>query len=186
MSKGIFDKQENDWWKRNYRNRILIFGIMLTSFGIYELQTIWTSKSSLTQIKGTLQAADTYVTNVTDRQGHSSRKSELIFYMNEHKRKYSFVENIGDSYVDEKYEKILSGLRRADTISVWVKKSEVDEYEPKVFQIDSDKTTLLDFESVQTENSTLAAFMLVLGLGSIAFYFWSRYPDKFNNFFGFE
>lgn len=185
MSRGIFRKQD-EAWRKIYRNGLLIFGIMLTSFGINELPTIFTSKSSLTQIKGTLQAADTYVTTVTDRHGHSSQKSELIFYFNERKQKYYFVENIGDKYDDDKYETILSGLKRADTVSVWVKKSEVDEYEPNVFQIDSDKMTLLEFESVQTENSTLAAFMLVLGLGSIAGYFWSRYPDKFNKFFGFE
>ena len=185
MSKGIFIKQDESW-RKIYRIGLLIFGIMLTSFGIYELQTIWTSKSSLTQIKGTLRAADTYVSKVTDRRGHSSQKSELIFYFNERKQKYYFVENIGDKFDDDKYERILSGLKRADTVSVWVKKSEVDKYEPKVFQIDSDKTTLLDFESVQTENSTLGAFMLVLGLGSIVGYFWSRYPDKFNKFFGFE
>ena len=128
MSKGIFDKQENDWWKRNHRNKLLIFGIMLTLFGIYELPTIWTSKSSLTQIKGTLRTADTYVTTVTDRRGHSSQKSELIFYFNERKQKYYFAENIGDKFDDDKYEAILSGLKRADTVSVWIEKNEVDEY----------------------------------------------------------
>jgi len=186
MSKGIFDKQENNWWKRNYRNRLLIIGIMMTSFGIYELPTIWTSKSNMTQIKGTLRAADTYVTTVTDRHGHSSQRSELIFYFIERKQKYYFMENIGNKYDNDKYETILSGLKSADTVSVWVKKSEVDEYEPKVFQIDSDKKTLLDFKSVQMENNTLAAFMLVLGFGSIAGYFWSRYPDKFKKILGIE
>ena len=160
MSREIFTKQDESW-RKIYRIGLLICGIMLTAFGIYELPTIFTSRSSLTQIKGTLRRADTYITNVTDRRGHRSRKSELIFYLNERKQKYRFAENIGDSYVDEKYEKILRGLRHADTISVWVKKSKVDEYEPKVFQIDNDKTTLLDFESVKTENGAVTAFKLV-------------------------
>lgn len=156
---------------------------MLTGFGIYELPTIWTFKSNLTQIKGTLRAADTYVTNVTDRRGHDSRKSELIFYINGRQQKFYFVENIGDEWRDEKYEKILQGLKRADTVTVWVRKSEVDDYEPEVFQIDNERTTLLDFETVRTDKSPMTAFMLLLGLGSITAFLWFRFPDKFNKIF---
>lgn len=157
---------------------------MLTGFGIYQLPTILTFKSSLTQIKGTLRAADTYVTNVTDRRGHDSRKSELIFYINGRQQKFYFAENIGDECSNEKYEKILQGLKRAYTVTVWVRKSEVDEYEPEVFQIDNDNTTLLDFETVRTDKSPLTAFMLLLGLGSITAFLWFRFPDKFNKIFG--
>lgn len=157
---------------------------MLTGFGIYQFSTILTFKSSLTQIKGTLRAADTYVTNVTDRRGHDSRKSELIFYINGRQQKFYFAENIDDEWSNTKYEKILQGLKRSDTVTVWVRKSEVDEYEPEVFQIDNDNTTLLDFETVRTEKSPLTAFILFLGLGSITAFLWFRFPDKFNKIFG--
>ncbi|MFM6953249.1 MAG: hypothetical protein ACKOXR_08955 [Bacteroidota bacterium] len=157
---------------------------MLTGFGIYQFPTILTFKSSLTQIKGTLRAADTYVTNVTDRRGHDSRKSELVFYINGRQQKFYFAENIGDEWSNEKYEKILQGLKRSDTVKVWVRKSEVDEYEPEVFQIDNDNTTLLDFETVRTDKSPLTAFMLLLGLGSITAFLWFRFPVKFNKIFG--
>ena len=157
---------------------------MLTGFGIYQLPTILTFKSSLTQIKGTLRTADTYVTNVTERQGHESRKSELIFYINGRQQKFYLAENIGDEWRDEKYEKILQGLKRADTVTVWVRKSEVNEYEPEVFQIDNERTTLLDFETVRTDESPITAFMLLLGLGSITAFLWFRFPDKFNKIFG--
>ena len=157
---------------------------MLIGFGIYQLPTIWTFKSNLTQIKGTLRAADTYVTNVTDRRGHDSRKSELIFYINGRQQKFYLAENIGDEWRDEKYEKILQRLKRADTVTVWVRKSEVNEYEPEVFQIDNERTTLLDFETVRTDESPITAFMLLLGLGSITAFLWFRFPDKFNKIFG--
>jgi hypothetical protein len=179
----ILVKKKYDWRTRNYQNRLLMFGIMLTGFGIYQLPTIWTFKSNLTQIKGTLRAADTYVTNVTDRRGHDSRKSELIFYINGRQQKFYFVENIGDEWRDEKYEKILQGLKRADTVTVCVRKSEVDDYEPEVFQIDNERTTLLDFETVRTDKSPMTAFMLLLGLGSITAFLWFRFPDKFNKIF---
>jgi hypothetical protein len=177
-------KKEYDWWTRNYQNRLLIIGIMLTGFGIYQLPTIWTFKSNLTQIKGTLHSADTYVTNVTDRRGHESRKSELIFYINERQQKFYISESIGDKWRNDKHEKILQGLKRADTVTIWVRKSEIDEYEPKIFQIDSDNTTLLDFKRVRTENSPLTVFLLLLGLGSITAFLWFRFPEKFNKIFG--
>lgn len=153
---------------------------MLTGYGIYQLPTIWTFKSNLTQIKGTLRDADTYVTNVTDGQGRESRKSELIFYINGRQQKFYFAENIGDEWRDEKYEKILQGLKRADTVTVWIRKSEVDDYQPEVFQIDNERTTLLDYETVRTGKSPITAFMLLLGLGSILAFLWFRFPEKFN------
>jgi len=157
---------------------------MLTGFGIYQFPTIWTFKSSLTQIKGTLRAADTYVTTVSDRRGHQSRKSELIFYINGQQQKFYFAENIGEAWRDEKYEKILQGLKRTDTVTVWVRKSEVDEYEPEVFQIDNERKTLLDFETVRTDKSPMTGFMLLLGLGSIIAFLWFRFPHKFYKILG--
>ena len=153
---------------------------MLTGFGIYQLPTILTFKSNLTKIKGTLRVADTDVTNVTDRRGRESRKSELIFYINGRQQKFYIAENIEDEWRNEKYEKILQGLKRADTVTVWVRKSEVGEYEPEVFQIDSERTTLLDFETVRTAKSPITAYMLLLGLGSITAFLWLRFPEKLN------
>jgi hypothetical protein len=177
-------KKKYDWGRRNYQNSLLIVGIMLTGFGIYQLPTILTSKSNLTQIKGTLRSAETYVTNVTDRRGHESRKSELIFYLNGRQQKYYFARNIGNEWRDEKYEKILQGLKRADTVTVWVRKSEVDDYEPEVFQIDNERTTLLDFETVRTDKNPITAFLLLLGLGCITAFLWFRFPTKFNKILG--
>jgi hypothetical protein len=169
---------KDSWWRRNYQNRLLILGLMLTGFGIYQLPTIFTFKSNLIQIKGTLRSADTYVKTVTDRLGHNSQKSELIFYINGRHQKYYFVENIGNEYSDDKYENILKGLKRADSVSVWVRKSEMNEYIPKVFQIDADQATLLDFETVRTDGSFVTLFMLILGLGAITVFFALRFPNK--------
>jgi hypothetical protein len=176
----VLAKKKYDSWTRIYQNNLLLVGIILTGFGIYQLPTILTFKSSLIQIKGTLRTADTYVTNVKDRRGHESRKSELIFYLNERKQKFYFAESIGDEWRDDKYENILQGLKQADTVTVWIKKSKVDDYEPEVFQIDNEKGTLLDFETVRTDKGPLTAFMFLLGLGSIVAFLWFRFPDKFN------
>ena len=184
-SEIVLAQKKYNWLTRNYQNRLLIFGIMLTGFGIYQLPTIWTFKSDLTQLKGTVQSADTYVTTVTEtRRGHKSQKAELIFYLNGFKQKYHLVENIGDDYRDDKYEKILQGLKRADSVSVWIKQNEHDEFEPQVFQIDNDKGTLLDFDALRMDKSPLTAFVLLIGLGLITVFLWFRFPDKFKIILG--
>ena len=143
-----------------------------------------TFKSNLTQIKGTLRDADIYITTGTNRYGNESRKSELIFYINGLNQKFQLAEGIGDKWRNEKYVKILKGLERADTITVWVKKSEVIKYEPKVFQIDNDKGTLLDFEAVRDDKRLMTGFILLLGLASITAFLWFSFPDYFNKTFG--
>lgn len=168
-------KKKYNWWSRNYLIRLLIIGIIVTCFGVFQLSTIFTFKSNLTQIKGTLQAANIYTKNVTDSRGHESRKSELIFYLNEQQKKFYITENIGDKWQNEKYDRILRGLKRADTITVWIKKSELNLYEPKVFQIDKDRTTILEFETVRTEHLSLTIFLLFLGLGSIGIFIYSTF-----------
>jgi hypothetical protein len=164
------------------RERLLILGIVITIFAFSLLPTIWTSKSQLVQLKGTLRSANTYVSDVTntDEYGvnHDSRKAELIFYLNEFKQKYYLTENIGNSYQDDKYEEILKGLNHVDTISVWVKKNEVTDWQPKVFEIDEDNLKLLDFKKVRLNESPLFILFSVLGIGCIAFYFWMNSAAK--------
>ncbi len=177
------------WWKKYYQYRLLIFGISLIVCSAYFfLPTIWTFKSDLTLLTGTLRSANTYVTTVsnTDRNGYTSKsqKSELIFYLNQRKQKYYLAENIGDKFRDDKYETILQGLRRADTVTVWIKKNSVDEYQPQIFQIDNDKGTLLDFETVRMNYSPVALLTFSLGVISIAAFLWIKNPDKFKKLIG--
>ena len=128
---------------------LFLFGVMLLVFAVQQLTTIWMPKSSLIPLKGTLQSCDIYVTPVssTNRYGYEakSQKAELIFYLNEHKKKFALMENIGSEYRDEDYEDIKGKLNRSDTITVWVKKSELDYWEQQIFQINTNRETVLDF-----------------------------------------
>lgn len=172
--------RKNDSWSRYHRNRLLIFGLFVTGFGIYQFSTLLTFKSQLTVIKGVLSSVDTYVTTATERtKGLKSQKSELIFYISGRKQKFRLVENIGSKYRNEDFEKIKKDLKRADSITVWVKNKEVETYEPKIFQIDTDQKTILEFEKIRTKDSGITLFLLFLGIGSLTFYFWTLYPEKF-------
>lgn len=172
--------RKNDSWSRYHRNRLLIFGLILIGFGIYHFSNLLTFKSQLTEIKGLLSSAETYVTTVTDRsRGSTSQKSELIFYFSGRQQKFRLVKNIGNAFRNEEFEKIKTDLMRADSITVWVKKTELDTYEPKIIQIDIDRKTILEFEKVRTKDSGLTLFLLFLGISSLTFYFWTQYPEKF-------
>ena len=173
-----------NWSTRHYQYRLLIFGIVLTSYSLYQIPTIFTFKSNLKEIKGTLRAADIYITTGTNRYGNDSRKSELIFYLNGLNQKFYMAEGIGEEWRNEKYTKILKGLKRADSVTVWVKKSEYNEYEPKVFQINNETGTLLDFETVRDYKRPMFGFILLLGLTSITAFLRFRFPDRFNKIFG--
>ena len=176
--------KEDGWYRKMKLNRLLIFGILLTGFGFYQLPTLLTGKSSLSTLRGTIRSVDTYVITVTDRYGHNSQKSELIFYLNEFKQKYYLAENIGDSYSNDKYETIRQGLRQADSVTVWVKKNEISLYEPKVFQIESDnRIMLLKYESVISGDVPITLFLFFCGLGSIGAFFYLRFPDRVKRIF---
>lgn len=167
-----------DWWKRNYQNRLLIIGILLTGLGIYDLQDSFAIKSRLIAIKGTIRSADIYTKTNTDRKGHSSQKSELIFYLNEHKKQFYIAHNIGGEYFDKEYEDILKQIIHADFISVWIRPRDSNDFQPKIFQITSGDNIILDFDDVRTENSAITIFMLFLGLGSISLFLYLRFPEK--------
>jgi hypothetical protein len=156
---------------------------MLLVFAVQQLSTILTPKSSLIPLNGTLRSCDTYVTSVgsTSKIGYEakSQKAALIFYLNEHKKKFALVENIGSDYRKEEYEVIKSKLTRAGSVTVWVKKSELDFWEPQVFQIDTEMETVLDFQAVRFKHRPVTAFLLLIGLGCIAFPIYAFYPRPF-------
>jgi hypothetical protein len=162
---------------------LFLMGVMLLVFAIQQLTIIWTTESSLIPLKGTLQSCDTYVTPVssTNRYGQkaNSQKAELIFYLNGHKKKFTLTENIGSGYRNEDYENIKGKLNRSDTVTVWVKKSEIGNWEPKIFQIKTDTETILKLQTVRFKERPLAVFLLVMGLGSIFFPIYVFYPKLF-------
>lgn len=156
-------------------------GVMMMLFSAYQLRDSFTFKNSLILLKGTLQSCNTYVTTVESRRKYGSisrsQKAELIFYLNEYKKKFVLMENIGSEYKHEQYEKIKSKLERADSVIVWIKNSEAEVWEPQIFQLASEKEILLEFEAIRTKDISVKLFVLLLGLISIAFPLYFFYPE---------
>ena len=164
---------------------LFLIGVMSLVFAIQQLAIIWTPRSSLRAYRGTLQSSKSYVTTVSSRNnyGHEtkSHKAELIFYLHEHKRKFALMENIGSNYRNEEYDEIETELKHANSVTVWIKKSEIDYWEPQVFQIDTDRGTILDFQTVRFKNRPLTGFLLIMGLGCMIFPMYIFYPGTNHN-----
>lgn len=112
-----------------------------------------------------------------------SQKSELTFYVSDRKQIFKLIENIGNNYRNENFENIFNYLRRADSVSVWIKKSELQILEPKIFQINVDNKTLLPFEKVRTEKRGVFLITLFMGLSILIFSFLQFYPEKSRQLF---
>ncbi len=164
---------------------LFAIGVILLFIAIKLLTTISTSKNSLTPISGTLENCDIYITTVSSKNRYNyeaiSQKSELIFYFTEFKKKFSISENIGSDYQNKDYNNIKAKLKSADSVTVWIKASELETWEPKIFQINADKETVLEFESVRFKESPLAIFLLILGLGCVLLPTYAFYPNLFKS-----
>ena len=93
------------------------------------------------------------------------------------------LHNVGQNTWDEEYENMLMQIKRADSLTVWVKKSEANVHAPEVFQIDDEKGTLLELETVRKHNGIPTAILLLIGLSSLLFVAWTRFPVVFNKLF---
>ncbi len=155
--------------------------------GLLYLPTLLTFHFQLINITGTLRTGKIYVNTVENTRGiyfkvtTKSQKAELIFFLNGYDQKFSLMENIGNNYQDEKFKKILDEMNFADSVTVWVKKSERKSYHPKVFEIDADKNPVLDFESVRTEHGIVTIFCLGLGALMLLFFYWTRKDGPLRN-----
>jgi len=159
---------------------LLFAGILILSFGCYLLVNSFARKSDLVKINGTIRSAKTYIEKVEGRDGHKSQKSELIFYLNEHNKKFYFMRNIGSKYYDEEYEKIKRSLLNVDSVTVWVRSRNINDYEPKVFQISNNENVILSIEDVRTEASIPVISFVLLGFSAIIFSLSLIFPEKRN------
>ena len=154
-------------------------GIILLLGGGSLVRDVWTSDTDLTKVKGTLHSASTYVNTVTDSHGRSSQQSNLIIFLNDIKQKYQIIENIGDKYYDDSYQQMRLRLQKADSVSIWIRKSQINNWDPKVFQIKSDDTILLSANDVRDNEGDGLIMIVSFGVLCIAIGTGVAYPDKF-------
>ncbi|GGB65293.1 hypothetical protein GCM10007424_01510 [Flavobacterium suaedae] len=159
----------------------LLIGIIVIGVAVKDLSSSFTSKSELIAIKGTVGYVNmNYKTVKNSRTRQPNYITHLTFYLNQIKKEFKLVEH--EKY-SEKHIKIAKGLKQADSITVWIKKNEIENYSPKIFGIDTDRKTLLSFEDVRTENGYFPVIFLSMGLLCILYFFYLRYPEKMKELF---
>lgn len=161
--------------KKLYAVRMLIIGLISLASGIYMIPRSIVFRSQLTELKGTLSAENILVKTVNSGR-KSSQTSTLSFYLNEYKKKFVLVENVGNSWASLDHQRIERDLRVARDIIVSIKQSELDEYQPRVFEIRSDEKIILDFEEVKDQSRYLMAFFIAMGIGAIIAWYYFRKP----------
>lgn len=163
-------------------NGLLGWGLVVTIIGLIEFKTVFTFKFSLAPISGTINNVKTYVSTVSSK-GHKSQKSELIFHLRGHNQQFELSRNIGDGIIDEEYESWCKVLEKADSVKIWVRESEIRDYQPQIFQIEADNEILLAHETVRQGPALLAFSMTILGLGSLLLFSFLKFPHKMKKLF---
>ncbi|PZX60213.1 hypothetical protein LV84_00484 [Algoriphagus ratkowskyi] len=179
----VLERNINPAHKSKYELRIIGFGIIcLISALLLNFQTMTTFKSSLERLDGTIFTSKVFIENVSTRGrfGHEdkSRRATLSFSLDEFAKQFILRENIGEEYSKQEYYRISDFLKNSESVTVWVNRNQMENFEPKVYQIDVNGQTILAFDDVKTENSGIFMFLLILGLVSTCFGMYSRYPDR--------
>jgi hypothetical protein len=170
---------------------MLAFGITCIILAFYiNIENLLKTKNSLSQLKGTIKFSDVIVDNVSsrNRMGYEakSRRATLYFSLNEHQKIFKLVENIGQDYSHEQYDHISKYLKNSENVTVWINTSELTNIEPKVFQIDVNEQTILDFNSIKIEHTGIFIFLLLLGSGMIGLALYSKFPEQTRSILGLD
>ena len=189
-SKASFLMQNTPERKKYYSNRMLAFGITIIVMVIYiNYDALITSKNSLKQLKGTIDYCDISIEEVTSKgrfgTQNKSNKATLRFTLEEYQKLFQLRENISKSIVHPEYNRILISLKEADSVSVWINESHYQNYQPKVFQIDTDDKTVLEFQTVRSEHFGISIVLLFFGLLMALLGLRIRFPERFKKIVGF-
>jgi hypothetical protein len=158
-------------------------GIVTFCFGIWAAFDGFAIKSNLHSIKGKLRSVNLSTVSVMHKK-HKSNKAELVFYLEGINKKFSLSRIIDDEPIDKEYASMKKEFENSDTIRVWIRGSEIDDEMPKVFQIDVDGITILDYDTVRNEKNTFVIITLIGGLIVIAFSIKVTVPVWFKKTFG--
>ena len=184
-------KHQDPERKRYYEEKVLAFGITCLIAAFYlSFESLFTSRNSLIELSGTIKNSEVIVDRVSSRNrlGYEakSRRATLFFSLNEYPKIFKLAENIGQDYSHEEYELISKSLKNSRTVSVWINESEIKDLAPKVFQIDTNRQTILDFKTVKTEHAGISIYLFLFGAGMTGLALYSKYPKRTRKILGMD
>ncbi len=171
--------------------QMLVLGVVLIFMAFYfNFSNLMTTQNSLIALRGTIKSSEILVENVSFRGRfgieRKSKRATLYFSLYEHQKLFELVENIGQNIRHEKFERFSKSLTKSHSIAVWINKSDRDKFNPKVFQIDVNERTILDFETVKSRYNGIFVCMMLIGVGLLSFTLFSKYPKQMRKIIGLQ
>lgn len=158
---------------------MLLFAIAPLAIAYISFHHIWTFKSDLIPLKGVLSSANVYHELKEGRRGSKSNVYELIFYIVPFDKKFTQKEAFDEYTHSQKYHHMKLSLEKVDSVTVWIRKDEMNEYDPEVYELYAGTLPLLTISDIKTENRWIFISMLVLGLAGLSLAAYDIiYPEK--------
>ncbi|WP_445710058.1 hypothetical protein [Flavobacterium sp.] len=170
-----------------YAEKLLIIGLTFLFIAFYfHSQDFFISKSSLIKQNGEVEKSELYYNYVKSSKGSVSTRSELFFKLKSSQSIFVLMENIGNDNTNPRFEELIQDLNISGTVTVWINKSQKEDYRPKVFQIaDKNNTMIYTFEESRALAKTGFISSFIIGLiGLVAFFilkYWTRIFKKTPN-----
>lgn len=175
-----FDFDFNFGSRDHLAKKALWYGIGCIFCAFYFFAPILlTSKSSLLEQKGeVIYVKTTYIP--VESRGAKSIKARLAIRLENDPKFYRIFKNIGSDRSYKLYEDIERRLENSGKASIWIRESELNEIEPKVFQIATGIGNIVyDIDDVKFELRLLFPFLLLCGFFSIGMYINYKRPKFF-------
>jgi len=187
--KPFIVKNQDPESRKYFESKLMILGISFIICAFYiNFDNLFITKKSLVELKGTNKNSKVFVENVSSRNriGYEakSRRATLYFSLNEYNKLFKLQKNIGQDYSHVEYNRISNSLSNSKKVTVWINQTELNDFNPKVFQISANGTILLDYETVKSEHSGIFLFLLLLGFGATGFALYNKYPLQRRNILG--
>ncbi|MFH6942379.1 hypothetical protein [Flavobacterium sp. FlaQc-50] len=154
-----------------YQNRLSIIGTFTILLSLYFFApTVLLPKNFLMPLEGTVKSSNVTSGIVSNEKKSGreikSRQTTLTFSLNEFDNQFILSEGSSNPLFNgyNESDKIGSYLESSKKVVVWIKKWDLNNLNPEIFQIDIDGKTELKFETVRSKNQTLFLCQLLLGV----------------------
>lgn len=160
-----------------FRDIKLSLGLIIIGLGLFtQGPVVFTERSDLAEIKGTVELIDTGYEQIISRKGYRSVKSSLTIKFIDTDQHYIIYENIGRNILNERFERIKRKVRRSEKINVLVKESRFPESKLKVYEVSRGVGDVL-YSTEEAKQSAKALLLVHVFFGLILFLIY--YADKY-------
>ena len=153
---------------------ILFSAIVLFVVSIDMFKTGFTSEAEITPVSGRVVSTTLFnTTTINSRTGQTMYQCNLAIALTGSNKEFKLTE---PSKHSEKLRNIRAGLRIGAKASVYVRKKDLAEIQPKIFRIDIEDKTLLKLGNVTNDNVYCWMFCILASLGALLLFVNLRYP----------